>query len=90
MGVNDPINSNISVDKQLKNIYSMAKKCKSSVVKKVFVSGIVKSNRVNDFIIQEVNRKIYDDCQKVHYSFIINDSVGSNDLFKDVLHLLAR
>ena len=90
MGVNDPINSNISVDKQLKNIYSMAKKCKSSVVKKVFVPGIVKSNRVNDFTIQEANRKIYDDCQKVHYSFIINDGVGSNDLFKGVLHLLDR
>ena len=41
----------------------MAEKCKSSGVKKVFISGILKNNRINDFIIQEVNRNIYDDCQ---------------------------
>ena len=64
VGVNDILNSNNSVDRLLKNIHSMAEKCKSSVVKKVFISDIVKNNRVNDFIIQEVNRKIYDGCQK--------------------------
>ena len=64
VGVNDILNSNNSVDRLLKIIHSMAEKCKSSVVKKVFISGIVKNNRVNDFTIQEVNRKIYDDCQK--------------------------
>ena len=42
VGVNGLINSNNSVDKLLKNIYSMAEKCKSSGVKKVFISGIVK------------------------------------------------
>ena len=64
VGVNDILNSNNSVDRLLKNIHSMVEKCKSSVVKKVFISDIVKNNRVNDFIIQEVNRKIYDGCQK--------------------------
>ena len=66
----------------------MAEKCKSSGVKKVFISGMVKNNRINDFIIQEVNRKIYDDCQKENYNFIINDGIGSSHLFKDGLHLL--
>ena len=66
----------------------MAGKCKSSGIKKVFISGIVKNTQINDFIIQAVNRKIYDDCQKEDYSFIINDGIGSNDLFKDGLHLL--
>ena len=42
----------------------MAAKCKSSGVKKVFILGIVKNTQINDFIIQAVNRKIYDDCQK--------------------------
>ena len=88
MGVNELMNSNNSVGKLLKNIYCMAEKCKSCGVKKVFISGIVKNNRINYFIIQEVNRKIYDDCQKEDYSFIINDGIGSNDLFKDGLHLL--
>ena len=88
MGVNDLMNSNNSVDKLLKNIYSMAEKCKNNGVMKVFISGILKNNRINDFITQEVNRKIYDDCQKEDYSFIINDGIGSNDLFKDGLHLL--
>ena len=41
----------------------MAENCKSSDVKKVFISGILKNNRINDFIIQEVNRNIYDDRQ---------------------------
>ena len=48
------------------------------------------NNRINDFIIQEVNRKIYDDSQKGDYSFIINDGIVSNDLFKDGLHLLVK
>ena len=87
--VNDLLNSNNSVDKLLKNIYSIAEKCKSSGVMNVFISAMVKNNRINDFIIQEVNRKIYDDCQKEDYSFIINDGIGNNDLFKDGLHLLV-
>ena len=48
----------------------------------------MKNNPINDFITQEVNRKIYDDCQKEDCSFIINDGIGSNDLFKDCLPLL--
>ena len=88
--INDLLNSNNSVDKLLKNIYSIAEKCKSSGVKNVFISVMVKNNRINDFIIQEVNRKIYDDCQMEDYSFIINDGIGSNDLFKDGLHLLDK
>ena len=52
VGVNDLMNSKNSVDKLLKKIYSMAEKCKSSVVKKVFISGIVRNNWMNDFIIQ--------------------------------------
>ena len=88
--VNDLLNSNNSVDKLLKNIYSIAEKCKSSGVKNVFISAMVKNNRINDFIIQEVNRKIYDDCQMEDYSFIINYGIGSNDLLKDSLHLLDR
>ena len=59
VGVKDLMNSNNSVEKLLKNIYGMAEKCKSIGVKKVFILGIVKNNRINDFIIQEVNRKIY-------------------------------
>ena len=90
MRVNDLLNSNNSVDKLLKNIYSIAEKCKSSGVKNVFISAMVKNNRINDFIIQEVNRKIYDDCQMEDYSFIINYGIGSNDLLKDSLHLLDR
>ena len=80
VGVNNLLNSNNSVDKLLKNIYNMAEKCKSSGVKKVFISGIVKNNRINDFIIQEVNRKIHDDCQKEDYRFNINNGIGSNGL----------
>ena len=88
--LNDLLNSNSSVDKLLKNIYSIAEKYKSSGVKNVFISTMVKNNRINDFIIQEVNRKIYDDCQMEGYSFIINYGIGSNDLFKNGLHLLDR
>ena len=66
----------------------MTENCKSSDVKKVFISGILKNNRINDFIIQEVNRNIYDDRQIEDQSFINNDGIGSNDLFKDGLHLL--
>ena len=50
VGVNDLMNSNNSVDKLLKDIYSMGEKCKSSGVKKVFTSGIVKNNRINDLV----------------------------------------
>ena len=64
----------------------MAEKCQSNGDKKVFISDIVKKNRINDFIIQKVNSKIYDDCQKEDYSFI---GISSNDLFKDGLHLLG-
>ena len=64
VGVNDLMNSNNSVDKLLKNIYSMAEKYKKNGVKKIFIRGIVKNNQINDFITQEVNRRIYDDCQK--------------------------
>ena len=89
MGVNDLMNSNNSIDKLLKNIYNMAEKRKKNEVKKVFISDIVKNNRINDFTTQEVNWKIYDDCQKEEdCSFIINDGIGSNDLFGDGLHLL--
>ena len=90
VGVNDLMNSNNSVDKLLKNVYSMAEKCKNNGVKMVFISSIVKNNRINDFITQEVSRRIYDDCQKEDFSFIVNDGIGSNDLFKDGLHLLDR
>ena len=89
MGVNDLMNNKDSVDKLLKKIYGMAEKYKSSGVKKAFISGIVRNNRINEFTTQEVNRKIYDDCQKEDYSFIINDGIGNNDLFKDGLHLLV-
>ena len=64
VGINDLINSNNSVDKLLKNIYSMAQKCKNNGIKNVFILDIVKNNRIIDFITQEVNRRIYDDCQK--------------------------
>ena len=83
--VKDLMNSSNSVDK---NSYSMAEKCKSSGFKKVFISGIVKNNRINDFIVQKVNRKICDDCQKEDHSFNINCGIGSNDIVKDGLHLL--
>ena len=62
--VNDLLNSNNSVDKPLKNIDSIAEKCKSSGVKNVFISAMVKNNRNNNSIIQEINRKTYNDCQK--------------------------
>ena len=48
----------------------------------------MKNNRINDFIIHEVNRTIYDDCKKEDNSFIINDGIGSNHLFKDGPNLL--
>ena len=64
VGVNDLMNSNNSVDKLFKNIYSMAEKCKNNGVKKVFISGIMKNNRINDFITQEVNRRVYDDVKR--------------------------
>ena len=41
VGVKDLMKSNDSVDKLLKNIYSMAEKCKSSGVKKIVISEIV-------------------------------------------------
>ena len=53
VGVNDLMNSNDSVDKLLKDIYSMGEKCKSSGVKKVFISGIVKNNRINDLVFRK-------------------------------------
>ena len=56
--VNELMNSNNSLDKLMKNIYSMAEKCKSNGVKKVFIFGIVKNNLINDFFIQEVNKKL--------------------------------
>ena len=46
VGVNDLMNSNNSVDKLLKNIYSMAEKCKNNGVKKIFILSIVKNNRI--------------------------------------------
>ena len=64
VGINDLMNSNNSVDKLLKNIYNMAEKCKNNCIKNVFILDIVKNNRIIDFITQEVNRRIYDDCQK--------------------------
>ena len=64
VGINDLMSSNNSVDKLLKNIYSMAEKCKNNGIKNVFILDIVKNNRIIDFITQEVNRRIYDDCQK--------------------------
>ena len=53
VGANDLKNSNNTVDKLLKNIHSMAEKCKSSGVKKVFISGIVKNNRINDLVFRK-------------------------------------
>ena len=44
--VNDLLNSNNSVDKLLKNIYSIAEKCKSSGVKNVFISAMVKTTEL--------------------------------------------
>ena len=58
VGVNDLINNNNSVDKLLKNTYSMAEKCKNNGVKKVLISGIVKNNRINDI----------NDMNQFHYS----------------------
>ena len=44
--VNDLLNSNNSVDKLLKKIYSITEKCKSSGVKNVFISAMVKTTEL--------------------------------------------
>ena len=66
VGVNDLLNdkSSSSTDNLMSNLVNIVNKCKSIVVKDLFVSDIAFNKRLPYIAIKKVNEKIVDMCNK--------------------------
>ena len=89
VGVNDMINGNQEkIDALIQNLQNLANKCVSYGVKKVFISGITFTKRINQKTLDKVNDLIMKLCEENCLHYINNKNITIRHLFKDGLHLL--
>ena len=92
-GVNDLLRKALSksdtVENLIENIRKAAVKCMLHGVSKVFVSAIVRSKRIPESLLEEVNEKICFMCNNNNNLIVVDNSNISNIyLFDDGFHLL--
>ena len=89
VGVNDMINGNQEkIDALIQNLQNLANKCVSYGVKKVFISVITFTKRIDQNTLDKVNDLIMKLCEENCLRYINNKNITIRHLFKDGLHLL--
>ena len=91
IGTNDIVNNkkNLNTDHMLENIKNIARKCKRYGIQKILISGLLTTNRLAEYLIEEVNGLIKNMCNIEEYCYVNNDNITRANLFKDGLHLLG-
>ena len=91
-GVNDLLHKALSksdtVGILIENIRKAADKCMLYGVSKVLVLAIVRSKRIPESLLEEVNEKISFMCKNNNFIFVDNSNISNIHLFDDGLHLV--
>ena len=85
VGINDILNG-IDVNYIVNEIGKVGITCKQNGVNDVIISGVTYSRRVNNAIIDEVNKKLEELCLQHDFFLMNNKSIQVEDLCKDGLH----
>ena len=90
VGINNLLSDHLSKmpDGQIvENIGNIGKKCVDSGVEKVFISGLVISNRVDVDRVNKINSLLHEKCDLLHFIFIDNQNIREQHLWNDGIHL---
>ena len=90
VGVNDLLNGNsqLKVNQLIENIKKITEKCVSFGVKKIYVSGLVFTRRVNLPTLERVHALLSNFCGDNGFVYIDNRNITGDCLYQDGLHLL--
>ena len=90
VGINDIINddSSTKVENLVLNLEKIAIKLKKYGIKNVCLSGLIFTTRVYLPLLNKVNKCILVICKAHNTSFINNDNIIKNDMYRDGLHLI--
>ena len=87
VGTNDILN-HANHEDIARSIINIGLGCKNNGVNEVFISAVlVKKNPNLTAIVRRVNDMLRDLCEKNGFSFICNDVITNNYLWKDGVHL---
>ena len=91
VGINGIINNACltKVENLVLNLEKIEIKLKKSGIKNVCLSGLVFTTSVYLPLLNQVNKCILDICKAQNISFINNDNIIRNDMYRDRLHLLC-
>ena len=87
VGINDLLSRKQNVNEVADEIKNMAVKCRSYNVKQVALSGVVYSTKVNERLIEELNRQIKEFCIANGFTYICNENIKEDSLWVDGIHL---
>ena len=87
IGINNIVyNTNsLNTNHMLEDIKNIARKCKRYGIEKVLISGLLTTNRLEQDVIEEVNKSVKNRCNIEGYCYVNNDKITSANLFKDGL-----
>ena len=90
VGVHDLLNGNsqLKVNELIENIRKITEKCVSFGVKKIYVSGLVFTRRVNLPTLERVHALLSRFCGDNGFVYIDNRNITGDCLYQDSLHLL--
>ena len=90
VGVNDLLNGNsqLKVNQLIENIKKITEKCVSFGVKKIYVSGLVFTRRVDLPTLERVHALLSNFCGDNGFVYIDNRNITGDCLYQDGLHLL--
>ena len=90
VGVNDILRNQSEIKQQLilQNIMNIAHQCKGHGVKKIILSSVVATGRVNADVLIYFNQLLKNPCRANGICFVNNNNISEGNLNKDSLHLL--
>ena len=90
VGINDIIidDSSAKVENLVLNLEKIAIKLKKYRIKNVCLSGLVFTTSIHSPLLNQVNKCILDIYKAHNISFINNNNIIRNDMYRDGLHLL--
>ena len=90
VGVNDLLNGNIqfNINQLIENIKKITQKCVSFGVKKIYVSGLVFTTRVDLRTLERFHVLLSNFCGDSGFVYIDNRNIKGDCLYRDGLHLL--
>ena len=88
MGVNYILNLGSTAETVSNSILHIANQCKNYAVKEVSISSVTCTTLLKSNLMNDVNNALQNKCQTSGYHFIDNNSIKTEKLCKDGLHLI--